>query len=76
MKIGTVTATLRLRTRAEYSGDQTFVQIITEEGTLAAADLAGARPGDTVLVLTGEGALRCCLNTPTDAVITAIVEKE
>ena len=76
MKIGTVTDTLRLRTRSEYSGEQTFVQVMTEEGALAAADLAGARPGDRVLVLAGEGALRCCLDTPTDAVITAIVEKD
>ncbi len=76
MKIGTVTGSVWATRKAGCLAGQTFLVISTGTEELVAADQVGAGRGDRVLLVTGECALRYCMESPVDAVVVAIVDGE
>ena len=52
-----------------------WVQVETGEEILTAADLAGARPGELVLVCRGAAASRWVSECPADAAVAAVLGK-
>ena len=72
MMIGTVLGPLVLDRPVPEAAEKRFAQVRCGANLLTALDLVGAKKGDGVLVLTGEGAGRMCPELPVDAVILGI----
>lgn len=76
MITGTVTGSIRASKAAPCLLEQTLLTVQTNDTELTAVDLAGAAPGDRVLIITGAPAARLCMDAPTDAVIAAVIAKD
>ena len=76
MKIGTVTGAVWSSRKASCLMGQTFFRIATPEGEIVAADQVGAGTGDRVLLVTGTGASRFCMEAPIDAAVVATLDPE
>lgn len=71
LEIGTVGQVLRpLRCAQPYAR---LVCVRTAQEETVALDLVGAEPGDTVLLLRGGAAVRCCMEAPADATVVAVL---
>jgi microcompartment protein CcmK/EutM len=51
-----------------------WLQVKTEHNALVAMDTVGAKKGDWVLMVVGDGAWRSCESCPVDAAVVGIVE--
>ena len=76
MKIGKVTGAVWSSRKASCLAGQTFLVVDTSEGEVVAADQGGAGKGDRVLLVTGTGASRFCMDAPIDAAVVAILDPE
>jgi ethanolamine utilization protein EutN len=74
MMIGTVTGAVWATRKALCLGGQTLLVVESEGRQIVAADQVGAGTGDRVLVVTGTAAARFSMETPTDAVVAAILD--
>lgn len=75
MKIGTVIGSVWATRTAPCMQGQTFLSIRCGSEELVAADQTGAAVGDSVLLVTGTAAVRCCMDAPVDAAVVAIVDE-
>lgn len=76
MKIGNVIGSIQALRAAPCLQGQSLLLVRIGDEEVAAVDLAGAAVGDCVLIATGPAAMKFCMDTPADAVIAAVVEKE
>ena len=76
MKIGTVTGAVWSSRKASCLMGQTFLVVDTPEGEVVAAAQVGAGTGDRVLLVTGTGASKFCMEAPVDAAVVAILDPE
>lgn len=76
MKIGTVTGTVHPGKAAASLAGQIFLVVNTTEGEIVAADYAGAKLSDRVLLVTGKTASRFCMEAPVDAAVVAVLEQQ
>lgn len=76
MLIGTVINTLVLGRCNPHLAGQKLLLIKSQETMLPALDQVGAAAGDRVLVVTGEAAMRYCMESPADAAVIAILDTE
>lgn len=76
MKLGNVTGKIRMENAAQQLAEGQVLLVEMEGSSVAALDCAGAKPGDRVLVVMGHAASRYTMDTPVDAVITAVVQQE
>lgn len=74
MKLGTVTGTVRMKKQAQGYENAQILLVEMEGNAVAALDKAGATPGDRVLVVMSQAAGRYSQETPSDAVVVAVVE--
>lgn len=74
MNVATVIGTIRLGPRMASLERQRFLLVDWDGRQIAAADQVVAKAGDRVLLATGPAALRCCMESPLDAAVVAIVE--
>ena len=74
MKIGKVTGNITMTKQAECLNKETVLLVEVEGNYMAALDRAGARTGDRVLVVMNHAAQRYSMETPSDAVVVAVVE--
>ncbi len=73
MMIGIVLNVLPLEKAANFLSGRTLVQVETEGQTLAAVDFLGAKPGQRVLLVTGDAAARLDMTCPADAAVAAVL---
>ena len=71
--IGTVLGTLCPSGGLQQIREQRWVQVSAGGMMLAAADLAGCKKGDTVLVLSGDAAGRLCMGCCCDWAVAAVL---
>ena len=76
MKLGTVVGSIWATRKAQCLQGQTFLVVQTCGQEVVAADQVGAGPGDRVLLATGTGASRFCMDAPIDAAVVAILDPE
>ena len=76
MKIGEVVGSVWATRKAESLMGQTFLVVRCGQEELVAADQVGAGQGDRVLLVTGTVASRVCMESPVDAAVVAIVDRE
>ena len=76
MRIGRVTGSVWATRKASCLMGQTFLVVETGNESLVAADQVGAGPGDRVLLATGTVASRYCMDSPIDASVVAILDRE
>ena len=76
MKIGEVMGSVWATRKAESLMGQTFLVVRCGQEELVAADQVGAGKGDQVLLVTGTVASRVCMESPVDAAVVAIVDRE
>ena len=74
MKIGKVIGSVWATRKAGCLAGQTFLVVDTGTEDLVAADQGGAGVGDRVLLATGTGASRYCMDAPIDAAVVAILD--
>lgn len=74
MKLGKVTGTVRMLKKAEELQKEQILLVEMEGNSVAALDRAGAQPGDRVLVAMSHAAGRYSMESPSDAVVVAVVE--
>lgn len=74
MKLGKVTGTVNMVKQAEELQKAQILLVEMEGNSVAAVDRAGARPGDRVLVAMSHAAGRYSMESPSDAVVVAVVE--
>ena len=74
MKIGQVTGAVWATRKADCLQGQTFLMVQVEGQKVVAADRVGAGVGDRVLLATGTGASRFCMDAPVDAAVVAILD--
>ena len=75
MKLGKVTEKLKLEKQNQCLKEEKILMVEMEGSTVAALDTVGARPGEQVLVVMGHAASRYSMDSPVDAVITAVVKE-
>ena len=75
MKLGNVTGKITVQKQAAALANETILLVEIEGNHLAALDKAGAQPGDRVLVVMSHAAGRYCMDTPSDAVVIAVVSE-
>ena len=73
MKLGTVTGNVTLKKHAACFDRASILLVEMEGNSVAALDQAGAKPGDRVLVVMSHAAGRYSMETPSDAVVVAVV---
>ena len=76
MKIGEVVGSVWATRKAESLMGQTVLVVRCGQEELVAADQVGAGQGDRVLLVTGTVASRVCMESPVDAAVVAIVDKD
>ena len=76
MKIGTVTGSVWATRKASCLMGQTFLVVRCGQEELVAADHVGAGKGDQVLLVTGTAASRFSMESPVDAAVVAILDRE
>lgn len=74
MNVANVIGTIRVDCRADCLEGQRFLLVDWDGRRIVAADLVGAEAGAQVLLLTGPAAQRCCMESPLDAAVVAVVE--
>ena len=74
MKLGKVTGKIGMTAQAEELAGARILMVETEGSSVAALDRAGAKTGDRVLMVMGHAAGRYSMETPSDAVVVAVVE--
>lgn len=74
MNVANVIGTIRVDRRADCLEGQRFLLVDWDGRRIVAADLVGAEAGAQVLLLTGSAAQRCCMESPLDAAVVAVVE--
>lgn len=74
MQLANVIGAVSARHRIPCLQNQNLLVVQLDDLSMVAADLAGAIPGDRVLVATGDAAARFCMEAPIDAAIVAIVD--
>ena len=75
MKIGKVTGRVSMKKQAECLSEAKILLVEMEGNEVAALDQAGAQPGDRVLVVMSHAAGRYSMETPSDAVVIAVVKE-
>ena len=75
MKLGKVTGNVAMKQRAECLEKERVLLVEMEGNSVAALDKAGARTGDRVLVVMSHAAGRYSMESPSDAVVVAVVEE-
>lgn len=73
MKLGTVTGKVMMKKQAKALEQAEILLVEMEGNAVAALDQAGAEPGDRVLVVMSHAAGRYSMETPSDAVVVAVV---
>lgn len=74
MKLGKVTGSVAMKQQAECLKNENILLVEMEGNHVAALDRAGAKPGDRVLVAMSHAAGRYSMESPSDAVVVAVVE--
>jgi microcompartment protein CcmK/EutM len=74
MKLGKVTGQVELKKQAQQLAGETVLLVEMEGNSLAALDRAGAKTGDRVLVMMSHAAGKYAMETPSDAVVVAVVQ--
>ena len=74
MKLGKVTGKVELKKQALQLAGETVLLVEMEGNSLAALDRAGAKTGDRVLVMMSHAAGKYAMETPSDAVVVAVVQ--
>jgi microcompartment protein CcmK/EutM len=74
MKLGKVTGKVELKKQAQQLAGETVLLVEMEGNSLAALDRAGAKTGDRVLVMMSHAAGKYAMETPSDAVVVAVVQ--
>lgn len=74
MKLGTVTGQVQLKKTAQPLENARILMVEIEGNDFAALDQAGAKPGDRVLLAMSHAAGRYSAETPSDAVVVAVVQ--
>ena len=74
MKLGKVTGKVELKKQAQQLAGETVLLVEMEGNSLAALDRAGANTGDRVLVMMSHAAGKYAMETPSDAVVVAVVQ--
>lgn len=74
MKLGKVTGSVTMTKKAECLDKEKILLVEMEGNYVAALDKAGAKTGDRVLVVMSHAAGRYSMETPSDAVVIAVVE--
>ena len=75
MMIGTVLDQVELVRGLPGAAEKRWVRVRCGGNLLTALDTVGAMPGELVLLATGEGAGKLCLELPVDAAIIGIAGK-
>ena len=76
MKIGKVIGSIWATRKAGCLSGHTFLVVDTGKEDLVAADQVGAGIGDRVLLATGTGGSRYCMDAPIDAAVVAIIDEK
>ena len=74
MKLGKVTGQVELKKQARQLAGETVLLVEMEGNSLAALDRAGAKTGVRVLVMMSHAAGKYAMETPSDAVVVAVVQ--
>ena len=74
MLIGTVINTLETKRCNPHLAGQKLLLVKSMEALTPALDQVGAKAGDRVLIVSGEAAVRYCMDAPCDAAIVAILD--
>ena len=74
MKLGKVTGQVELKKQAQQLAGETVLLVEMEGNSLAALDRAGAKTGDRVLGMMSHAAGNYAMETPSDAVVVAVVQ--
>ena len=74
MKLGKVTGKVKMERSTEALREETVLLVEMEGNSLAALDRAGAKTGDRVLVMMSHAAGKYAMETPSDAVVVAVVQ--
>lgn len=74
MKLGKVTGDVTMTKKADCLDKEKILLVEMEGNYVAALDKAGAKTGDRVLVVMSHAAGRYSMETPSDAVVIAVVE--
>lgn len=74
MKLGKVTGKVMMEKQAECLKKADILLVEMEGNEVAALDQAGAQPGDRVLVVMSHAAGRYSMESPSDAVVVAVVK--
>ena len=74
MKLGKVTGQVELKKQAQQLAGETVLLVEMEGNSLAALDRAGAKTGDRVLAMMRHAAGKYAMETPSDAVVVAVVQ--
>lgn len=75
MKLGKVTGKVMMEKQAECLKKADILLVEMEGNEVAALDQAGAQPGDRVLVVMSHAAGRYSMESPSDAVVVAVVKE-
>lgn len=75
MKLGKVTGKVTTKKQAQELEQAEILLVEMEGNSVAALDRAGAAPGDRVLVVMSHAAGRYSAETPSDAVVVAVVKE-
>lgn len=75
MKLGKVTGKVTMTKQAEGLEQANILLVEMEGNSVAALDRAGAAPGDRVLVVMSHAAGRYSMESPSDAVVVAVVKE-
>ena len=75
MKLGKVTGKGMLKKQAESREKETVLLVQMEGNEIAALDRTGAAEGDRVLVVMSHAAGRYSMESPSDAVVVAVVQE-
>lgn len=75
MKLGKVTGQVAMVKTAQPLENARILMVQIEGNDIAALDQAGAEPGDRVLLVMSHAAGRYSAETPSDAVVVAVVKQ-
>lgn len=75
MKLGKVTGKVTMTKQVEGLEQANILLVEMEGNSVAALDRAGAAPGDRVLVVMSHAAGRYSMESPSDAVVVAVVKE-
>ena len=73
MKLGKVTGKVPLKRQTESLKGETVLLVELEGNEIAALDRAGAAAGDRVLVVMSHAAGKYSMESPSDAVVVAVI---